>query len=50
MIGPHRHPSSDYHRSAFLIGRLHSGMDAKGAEESFLFVLFDAGQHYLETR
>jgi hypothetical protein len=50
VIGPHWHPSSDYHRSAFLIGRLQSGMDAKGAKESFLFVLFDAGQHCLEIR
>jgi len=25
-------------------------MDAKGAKESFLFVLFDASQHCLEIR
>jgi hypothetical protein len=50
VIGPHWHPSSDYYRSAFLVGRLQSGMDAKGAKESFLFVLFDAGQHCLEIR
>src|SRR5438552_11871725 len=50
MISPHWHPSSDYHRSAFLIGRLHLGMDAKGAKESSLFILFDAGQHCLEIR
>jgi hypothetical protein len=48
VIAPHWHPSSDYHRRAFIIGRLRSGMDAKGAKESFLFVLFDAGQHCLE--
>jgi hypothetical protein len=48
VIGPRRHPSSDYHRRTFLIGGLHSGVNPKGARESLLFVLFDAGQHCIE--
>jgi hypothetical protein len=50
VIGPHRHPSSDYYRGTFLIGGLHSGMNPEGAKEALLFVFFDAGQHCIKIR